>query len=145
MIANDLVPLRVLDPSGSWQLCRFPLIGHGTVFIRVTAASLVPRDAISGEAAPLAWTIRVMRLIRCIPVHQNNRTAFINHAIFPNPGTGVAGGGRVTNAWAGGSCHSGAGPPWARVRGGGRAFVPIIPLWRTRKAEPSNWAPTGPR
>src|SRR6185312_5870162 len=60
-----------------------------------------------------------MRSIRCIPVHQNNRTAFINHAIFPNPGAGGAGGGRVTNAWAGGSCHSGAGLPWARVRGGG--------------------------
>ena len=27
-----------------------------------------------------------MRLIRCIPVHQNNRTTFFNHAIFPNPG-----------------------------------------------------------
>ena len=54
MIPKDLVPLRVLDPSGSWQLCRFRLIGHGTVFIRVTAASLVPRDAINGEAAPFS-------------------------------------------------------------------------------------------
>jgi hypothetical protein len=32
----------------------FTLIGHDAVFIRVTAASLVPRDAISGQTAPFS-------------------------------------------------------------------------------------------
>jgi hypothetical protein len=32
----------------------FTLIGHGAVFIRVTAASFVPRDAMSGQAAPIS-------------------------------------------------------------------------------------------
>jgi len=32
----------------------FTLIGRGAVFIRVTVASLIPRDAISGEAAPFS-------------------------------------------------------------------------------------------
>ena len=42
-----------------------------------------------------------MRLIRGTPVHQNNRRAPINHAIFPNLGTAGAGRDRVTNARAG--------------------------------------------
>jgi hypothetical protein len=37
-----------------WRRAGFTLIGPNAVFIRVTAASLVPRHAISGQAAPFS-------------------------------------------------------------------------------------------
>jgi hypothetical protein len=44
--------LEMLRDHGS--RVDFTLIGHGAVFIHVTAASLVPRDAFSGETAPFS-------------------------------------------------------------------------------------------
>ena len=98
-----------------------------------------------------------MRVDAAVPERVGNPagTILIHARQVPSAETGARSNRRPRRGWRRPPRERGprGGAPVSRVRvaravtGTVRPddFVPIIPLWRTRKAEPSNWAPTGPR